>query len=359
MSRNFHRLVVKEVRRETPECVSVSFQVPDESKDGFRYLPGQYITLKAIVDGEELRRSYSICSCPLDGELRIAVKEIPGGRFSGFVNRRLKAGDTIEAMTPLGRFCPPIGDGQAKKYMVFAAGSGITPISSIARTVLRTEPGSTFLLVYGNRSRSLIVFREEIEALKNLYMERFQVIHVLSRERTEADLNSGRIDRDKCLRIDAAIMPFSAVDEFFVCGPSGMIEAVSQCLADKDVPRQRVHIERFHADGKPAAARPESKDATETSRKARVTVTLDGVESRFELDFNGPAILDAAMSNGLDVPFACKGGMCCTCRAKLEKGEVDMELNYALTPEEVAEGYILTCQSHPRTSEVQVNYDAR
>ena len=359
MSRHFHPLLVKEVRRETPECVSVSFHVPDERKDAFRYLAGQYITLKAVVDGQELRRSYSICSCPLDGELRIAVKEVPGGRFSGFVNRRLQAGDTIEAMTPLGRFCPPIGDGQAKRYMAFAAGSGITPIASIAKTVLRTEPESTFLLVYGNRSRNLIIFREEIEALKNLYMERLQVIHVLSRERTEADLNSGRIDREKCLRIDSAIMPFASVDEFFVCGPSGMIDAVTECLAGKGIPRERLHIERFHADGKAAATRRIAEDAGESSRKSNISVTLDGVESRFELDFNGPSILDAAMSNGLDVPFACKGGMCCTCRAKLEKGEVDMELNYALTPEEVAEGYILTCQSHPRTSEVQVNYDAR
>jgi ring-1,2-phenylacetyl-CoA epoxidase subunit PaaE len=359
MSVHFQSLTVEEVRRETPDCVSVSFRVPEESREAFHFLPGQHLTLRAKVDGEELRRNYSICSSPLDGELRIAVKEVAGGRFSTYVNRVLKAGDVLDAMPPMGRFCPPVGEGRAKRYMAFAAGSGITPIASIVKTVLRTEPESTFVLVYGNRSRSRIVFREELEALKNMYMGRFQVIHVLSRERTEAALHSGRIDADKCRAIDRAIMPFERVDEFFLCGPSGMIEAVSEQLAAMGVSRERIHVERFHVHGTAAVLRREGSTTTVVSGKSAVTLLLDGVESRFDLDFDGSSILDAAMSNGLDVPFACKGGMCCTCRAKLEKGEVDMDLNYALTPEEVAEGYILTCQSHPRTAEVQVNYDAR
>lgn len=359
MSVHFHPLTVEEVRRETPDCVSVSFRVPEEFRDAFHFLPGQHLTLRAKVDGEELRRNYSICSSPLDGELRIAVKEVAGGRFSTYVNRVLKAGDVLDAMPPMGRFCPPVGEGRAKRYMAFAAGSGITPIASIVKTVLRTEPESAFVLVYGNRSRSRIVFREELEALKNLYMERFQLIHVLSRERTEAALHSGRIDAEKCRAIDRAIMPFARIDEFFLCGPSGMIEAVSEQLAAMGVSRERIHAERFHVDGTAAVLRREGSTTTGVSGKSAVTLRLDGVESRFDLDFDGSSILDAAMSNGLDVPFACKGGMCCTCKAKLEKGEVDMDLNYALTPEEVAEGYILTCQSHPRTAEVQVNYDAR
>lgn len=358
MSIRFHPLEVYEVRRETPECVSVAFRMPEELKETFRHLPGQHITIKAKVDGEELRRNYSICSSPLDEELRIAVKEVPSGRFSGFVNRSLKAGDVLEAMPPMGRFCPELEAGRSKRYMAFAAGSGITPVISILKTVLRTEPQSSFLLVYGNRSRGRIIFREEIEAIKNLHMERFQVIHVLSRERTEAVLHSGRIDAEKCRLIDRSIMPFAEVDEFFVCGPSGMIDAVTAGIAEKGVPRQRVHVERFHVDGAVGGGR-EVVDGVAEGGKANVSILLDGVESRFDLDFNGASILDAAMANGLDVPFACKGGMCCTCRARLEKGEVDMDLNYALTPEEVAEGYILTCQSHPRTEEVRVNYDSR
>lgn len=358
MSVHFHPLEVCGVRRETPECVSVAFRIPGELKETFRHLPGQHITVKTIVDGEELRRNYSICSSPLDEELRIAVKEVPSGRFSGFVNRSLKAGDVLEAMPPMGRFCPDLKPGRSKRYLAFAAGSGITPVISILKTVLRTEPESSFLLVYGNRSRGRIIFREEIEALKNLHMERFQVIHVLSRERTEAALHSGRIDAEKCRLIDGRIMPFAEVDEFLVCGPGGMIDAVTAEIAEMGVPRERVHVERFHIDG-PVAGRRETAEGVASGGKAEVSILLDGVESRFNLDFNGESILDAAMANGLDVPFACKGGMCCTCRARLEKGEVDMDLNYALTPEEVSEGYILTCQSHPRTEEVRVNYDSR
>lgn len=359
MSLRFHPLKVMDLRRETPDCVSVAFHIPEGLKETFRFLPGQHLTLKAEVDGEELRRNYSICSSPLDGELRIAVKEVPGGRFSTFVNRRLKTGDTIDAMPPMGRFSPPIGEGPPKTYVAFAAGSGITPIASIVKTVLRTEPESRFLLVYGNRSRSRIIFREEIEALKNRYIDRFQVIHVLSRERTEAALHSGRIDADKCRAIDAGVMAFDRVDAFLLCGPSGMIDAVSQHLKEKGVSRERIHVERFHVDGAGPAQKREAGEEKGAKGMASVTVRLDGVESRFELDFNGASILDAAMTNGLDVPFACKGGMCCTCKARLREGEVDMDLNYALTPEEVAEGYILTCQSHPRTSEVRVDYDAR
>ena len=357
MSIHFHPLKVREVRRETAECVSVSFLIPDESKETFRFLPGQHITLRAKVDGQELRRNYSICSSPLEGELRIAVKEVPGGRFSTFVNRRVKTGDTIDVMPPMGRFCPTVGDAQAKSYVAFAAGSGITPIASIVKTVLLTEPHSRFLLVYGNRSRSRIIFREDLEALKNRYIDRFQIVHVLSRERTDAALHSGRIDAEKCRAIDASITAFDRVDEFFLCGPSGMIENVSEHLSGMGVQKERIHVERFHSDG--AAVKREAGEEAGASGKASVTVRLDGVESRFDLDFNGSSILDAAMAEGLDVPFACKGGMCCTCKARLQKGEVDMDLNYALTPEEVAEGYILTCQSHPRTSEVQVDYDAR
>ena len=359
MSLHFHPLQVREVRRETAECVSVSFEIPPALKSVFAYQQGQNITVKATINGKELRRNYSICSSPLEDDFRIAIKQLEGGQFSTYANRALQAGDTLELLPPTGKFFTPLDPAKRRTYVAFAAGSGITPILSILRTTLETEPQSQFLLVYGNRSRANILFREALEALKNKYPERFQLIHVLSRERTEAPLTAGRIDAEKCRLIHEKILSIAQVDAFFLCGPSAMIETVRTTLETLGADRTKIHYELFHAPGKGARVQPSAANDGSGGQKAKVTVQLDGIITHFELDFHGDTILEAAMKQGIDVPFACKGGMCCTCRARLESGEVDMDVNYALEEEEVANGFILTCQSHPRTDIVSVNYDVR
>lgn len=352
---------ISDVRKETDECVSVAFEIPETLKEVFSFQQGQNIVVKAVIDGEEVRRNYSICCSPTDKELRIAVKMVEGGKFSTYACRSLKKGDSLELMPPTGKFFTELDSLHQKTYVAFAAGSGITPIYSIICATLETEPHSKFLLVYGNRNRSGIIFREQLEALKNLYIDRFQLIHVLSRERMDSTLQSGRIDAEKCKIINEKIMPLDDVDDFFICGPEEMIGNVRNALAAMGIPRQKIHVELFHsARGKKADQILSSSNQTEAMpRSAQVTIRLDGVSSTFALAFDGDTILNAAMKLGIDVPYACKGGMCCTCRAKLESGEVDMDLNYALEHDEVEAGFILTCQSHPRTEHVTVNYDIR
>jgi ring-1,2-phenylacetyl-CoA epoxidase subunit PaaE len=361
MSIHFHPLKVREVRRETPDSVSVAFDIPPELTDSFRFTQGQSITVRATLNGEEVRRNYSICSSPFDNELRIAVKQVPSGKFSTFANQSLKKGDVLELLPPTGKFFTVLDPGIKKNYVAFAAGSGITPILSIIKTTLKTEPGSTFLLVYGNKQRKSILFREELEALKNTYLDRFQIIHVLSRERTESALHAGRIDTEKCIMISDKIVNLATIDEFFICGPSAMIDCVKDFLESKGIDRKKIHFELFNAPRKQTGI--DEKKLAESKQyanaRAQISIQLDGMVSQFELDFNGETILNAAMKQGIDLPFACKGGMCCTCRAKLESGEVDMDHNYALEHEEVEAGFILTCQSHPRSETLFVNFDVR
>jgi len=361
MSIHFHPLKITEVKRETPDSVSVVFDIPNELADAFRFTQGQNITVRATLDGEEVRRNYSICSSPYDNELRIAVKLVPAGRFSSFANQTLKKGDVLEVLPPTGKFYTVLDPGNTKNYVAFAAGSGITPILSIIKTTLKTEAGSTFLLVYGNKQRKSILFREELEALKNIYLDRFQIIHILSRERTESVLHAGRIDTEKCVLISDKIVNLSTIDEFFICGPAAMIDTVKEFLSDKGIDRKKIHVELFNAPKQIVAN--DNKKHAETKQyenaRAKVSIQIDGIVSQFELDFNGETILNAAMKQGIDLPFACKGGMCCTCRAKLESGEVDMDHNYALEQEEVEAGFILTCQSHPRGETLFVNFDVR
>lgn len=361
MSIHFHPLKVSEVRRETPDSVSVVFDIPAELADSFRFKQGQNITVRTTLNGEEVRRNYSICSSPFDNELRIAVKQVPEGKFSTFANQSLKKGDVLELLPPTGKFYTALDPGVRKNYVAFAAGSGITPVLSIIKTTLKTEPGSTFLLVYGNKQRKSILFREELEALKNIYLDRFQIIHILSRERTESALHAGRIDTEKCILISEKIINLSTIDEFFICGPVAMIDSVKEFLLNKGIDPKKIHFELFNAPQKLTDI--DEKKLAESKHyanaRAQVSIQLDGIVSQFELDFNGETILNAAMKQGIDLPFACKGGMCCTCRAKLESGEVDMDHNYALEHEEVEAGFILTCQSHPRSETLFVNFDVR
>lgn len=359
MSIHFEQLTVREVRRETNDCVSIAFEIPETLKNSFQFLQGQYITLKTKIGGEEVRRSYSICSSPLDHELRVAVKKVPQGIFSTYANEVLKAGDQLDVMPPMGKFFTPLIPTQKKNYVGFAAGSGITPLLSIIKTTLQTERESTFTLVYGNRNRHSIIFRETLEALKNKYMNRFRLIHILSRETTDTPLNSGRIDADKCSVLCDKTIDLKQTDEFFLCGPEEMIFAVKNVLEQQLVPAEKIHFELFTTAGQQHRKNHQQEEDTDKGPKSKITVTLDGISFDFELSQKGDAILDAALKQGADLPYACKGGVCCTCRAKLVEGEVDMEVNYGLEPDEIEQGFILTCQAHPKSEKVVVDFDVK
>ena len=357
----FYPLQVKDVRPETADCVSVSLEVPAELAETFRFAPGQYLTFRRHFGDAEVRRSYSICSSPSDGELRVAIKKVEEGKFSTYAHSELKAGEVLEVMPPMGKFTPHPNDKQHKEYIAFAAGSGITPIMSIMKTVLEEEPNSSFTLIYGNRGKHSIIFREAIEALKNKYMLRLRIYHVLSREYMDIPLFSGRIDAAKCAEFCKTLIDVKTVDEAFICGPEEMILSVRQQLTDLGMHAADVHIELFTSPDQPKAEHEKwvSAHKSEGGPMCKVSITLDGNTFDLELGFNGESILDAALRSGADLPYACKGGVCCTCRALVTEGEVEMEVNYALDQHEVDKGYVLTCQAHPRTERVVVDFDAR
>ncbi len=357
----FYPLKVKNVRPETADCVSVSLEVPGELAEIFRFAPGQYLTFRRHFGGAEVRRSYSICASPKDGELRVAIKKVEEGKFSTYAHSELKAGDVLDVMPPMGKFTPKKTETKHKEYLAFAAGSGITPIMSIMKSVLEDEPDSSFTLVYGNRGKNSIIFREAIEALKNKYMLRLRIYHVLSREYVEIPLFSGRIDAAKCAEFCKTLIDINTIDEAFICGPENMILSVRQQLTDLGMPSSNVHIELFTSPDQPKAVHEKWVEShkNESGPVSKVSITLDGVTFDMEVPFVGESILDAALKNGADLPYACKGGVCCTCRAKVTEGEVEMEVNYALDHSEVEKGYVLTCQSHPRTERVIIDFDAR
>jgi ring-1,2-phenylacetyl-CoA epoxidase subunit PaaE len=354
---HFHKLTVKDIQHETRDCVSIAFDIPEESGKDFLFKQGQNITVKMKMEGEEIRRSYSICSCPFDNELRIAVKKVYDGSFSTFANQKLKRGDVLEVLPPTGTFFTEVNISNKKKYVLFAAGSGITPVISIIKTILRTEPESTVTLVYGNRNVSSIIFKEDLEALKDKHLQRFRIYHILSRERTEATINYGRIDAEKCARL-ARLIDLATVDEFFICGPEKMIFTIQEFLKTYGIGKKKIHFELFTTPTRKnikiyTAKNPQEDEGSE------ITVKMDGRSFTFMLDYNSNNILDASLAQGADLPFACKGGVCCTCKAKLVEGEVEMEVNYGLEQEEVKAGFILTCQSHPRSKKVIVDYDSK
>lgn len=353
----FHTLSVKEVRKETVDTVSVAFDVPTDLATDFEFIQGQYLTLRAEINGEDVRRSYSICTSPLDDDLRVAIKKVEDGRFSTFANEVLQAGDSLEVMTPTGRFYTELFPENDKRYVAFAAGSGITPVMSIMKTVLKTEPNSEFILFYGNRKTDSIIFKEEIEALKNIYLERLSVYHILSREALGSPLFEGRIDKDRTAKFCNLFLDVNTVDEFFLCGPEEMIFAVKDQLAELGVDEKKVHFELFTSPvGKLGKKKPKKK-APITEGVNDVTIILDGHSYSFQLEEDGDNILDAALNQGADLPFACKGGVCCTCRAKVKEGTVNMDVNYALEPWEVEQGFVLTCQAHPTSKKVVVDFD--
>ena len=354
MSIHFHALRIKEIQRPTTECVTIEFEVPDQLKDQFSFVQGQNLTLKTLLNGEEIRRSYSICSAPYENRLMVAVKKVEGGRFSTWANEKLRAGDQIEVLPPTGKFHTPLNPSASKNYLAFAAGSGITPILSILKTTLHTEPESRFTLVYVNRHRPSIIFLEELEALKNLYLQRFHYINLLTREQTDAALFHGRLDAQK-LRELGTLIPYAAQDEVYICGPETMIFCVKDYLQNIGIPDSRIHFELFSSMRQPAVNRPE---AGNQSGEYTLRIISDG--RSFEFSSAGQnSILDDALAQGADLPYACKGGMCCTCKARLLEGRVEMNVTWGLEPDEISKGFILTCQAHPVTERVVVDFDTR
>jgi ring-1,2-phenylacetyl-CoA epoxidase subunit PaaE len=355
MTPRFHTLRIAEVRRETPDAISLRFDVPAELRGEYAFVQGQHLTLRTQLDGEELRRTYSICAGVDDGELRVAIKQVAGGRFSSWANQALRTGDRIDVLTPDGRFHTPLNPGNAKHYVAFAAGSGITPVLSLVKTTLKREPRSRFTLLYCNRRQSSVLFQEELEDIKDRYLARFTLYNLFSREHQEVELFNGRLDAAKVRAFAEALLPADTIDEAFVCGPGAMLDEVAAALHGLGLPAGQVHLERFGVPGSAPGHHVEPQDAPH----ALITVIADGVKREVEFRQGDASILDAALRSGLDLPYSCKGGMCCTCRGKLLEGRARMDKNYSLEPKDLAAGFILTCQAHPLSERVVVSYDER
>ncbi len=360
----FHRLRIREVSPETADSVSVAFEVPPALREDYRFVQGQFLTLRHLFDGEDVRRAYSVCVGTGDydrnGELRVAIKRVAGGRFSNWANDALAAGDSIDVMTPDGRFFVPLDPARGRHYLGIAGGSGITPMLSLVETILATEAASRFTLVYGNRDCASIMFLERIEALKNRYMTRFARIHVLSEEVHEIALFHGLLDETRCGELLDSLAPADGLDHVFVCGPEPMMAAAEAALAARGVGPQRISIERFGTPAPPPAAPPATPGAAaDDGPAAEVSIQVDGKERRLRVPFEGRSILDAGLAAGASLPYSCKGGVCCTCRARVLEGEVRMERNYTLEDWEIERGFVLTCQAHPLTPVVRLSYDER
>jgi ring-1,2-phenylacetyl-CoA epoxidase subunit PaaE len=357
----FHPLRVRRIEPDTAEAVIVTFEVPPDLRDVFGFTQGQYLTLRRDVDGQDLRRSYSICAGVDDGELRVGVRKVNGGVFSNWINEHLQHGDTIHVMAPQGRFFVPIDIAARRQYLGIAGGSGITPILSIMKTVLGREPHARFTLIYGNRALKSTMFKEEIEDLKNKYLSRLVLHHVFSDEHTDAPLNHGVMNRDKIGEFLHTLVPAQRIDHAFVCGPYQMNDEAEAALLAAGVNEERIHIERFGIAPQAAQAvgavihQAQPGDA----EIAKVTIIRDGLRREIEFRKDQPSILDCASAAGLEVPFSCTSGVCGTCRAKLVEGTVRMERNFALDKKEVEAGFVLTCQAHPTTERVVLSFDER
>lgn len=352
----FHKLIVSEVVKETPDCVSVAFDVPAGLEKDYAYIQGQHLTLKLMVNGKEVRRSYSICSSPMVKEpLRVAVKRVKDGVGSNFINDTIKKGDAIEIMTPMGNFHTELKNTNRKHYVLFAGGSGITPMMSIIRTILLAEPESKLTLFYGNFNEESTIFKKKLDELQAANAGKLTIHYIFEKPQTAGfpDELTGMLTQDKVKALIAKFVERNPVIEYFICGPGPMMDNVKEVLEASNVNKHFIHIEYFTS----VVADESPKSGSGPSSVCEVTVTMDGNDTTFQLASNGKAILDAAMDAGVDAPFSCKGAVCATCRAKLVEGKVTMDMNYALTDDEIEEGYILTCQSHPTTPIVKVDYD--
>ena len=351
----FYPLTVQAVKNETRDAVIIVFDVPVALQDRFRFTQGQYVTLRAVIDGEEVRRSYSICSAVQDAKLRVGVKRTPGGVFSGWILANLKPGDTLEVMPPEGRFYVRLSPVNQKHYVAFAVGSGITPIFSVVKTTLLTEANSSFTLFYGNRASGTVMFREELAELKDVFMDRFSLIHIMTREQQDVDLLNGRITGEKAERLVRQFCRIDKIDTIFLCGPEEMVREVSTHLKALGIEESRIKIELFTVKSAESRSGKKVSDSA-VSPACEVTLVVDGGRLQFQME-QGETILNAALGRGIDLRHSCKSGVCATCRAKLIAGQVDMDSNYALEDYEVARGFILTCQSYPVTDHVTVDFD--
>jgi len=349
----FYPLTIQSIKNETRDAVILTFAVPSELEPLFRFTQGQFVTLRAFIEGEEIRRSYSICSAVQDGRLRVAIKRTPGGVFSNWVMENVKAGDVLEVMPPEGRFHVRLSATNEKHYAAFAVGSGITPIFSIIKTTLLTEPNSSFTLFYGNRASSSIMFREELAELKDLFLKRFSLIHVMSREHQDVDLLNGRITAEKTEELLARFCRWETIDTVFLCGPNEMVEDVSRKLKELGLPESRIKVELFTV----GETLPRPKRTWDTqAADCEVTLIVDGDRREFSMR-RDETVLNAALARGIDLRHSCKSGVCATCRAKLLEGNVDMDANYALEDYEIARGFILTCQSYPVSDRLTIDFD--
>jgi len=367
-----HRLTIAEVRQEATDAISVRFAVPQPLREAYRFSAGQFVTLAADIDGESVRRSYSICSSPSDfdasGTLKVGIRRVAGGRFSNWANDQLRAGRDIDVMTPDGRFGIAFAPQGKRHYLGIAGGSGITPMLALIKTALETEPECRFTLIYGNRTVGSIMFLEALEGLKNRWIERLSIFHVLSEETTEVDLLNGLLDRERLSRFFERAIDASVLDYAFVCGPAPMMAAAEAALAQAGVVRERIRIERFASPDAPPAKRPPPPQPVAAGTadalrgqpaSARVTIVVDGKARAIGVPFEGPSILDSAMAAGIGLPYACKAGVCCTCRARVLEGKVQMDKQYSLEQHELDSGFVLSCQAHPVTAEVRLSFDER
>jgi len=352
----FYPLSVSKVQQETRDCIAVTFAVPAELQDSFKYTQGQHLTLRTNIESEDVRRSYSICSAVQDGSLRVAIKRTPGGMFSCWANDMLKPGATIDVMPPMGHFNVPLDAQSHRNYMAFAAGSGITPILSIIKTTLLAEPNSKFTLFYGNRASSSVIFKNELMELKDSYLERLNIVYVMSREQQDIELFNGRITKEKTRQFLEHWVDIKDYDVAFICGPEDMMHGVSEALQEAGMPKSNIKIELFAA----SIPKHQHKARAQTSAEphlTEVTVIMDGSAATFTMEKDKESILDAGLRAGLDMRYSCKGGVCSTCRCKVLEGKVDMDVNYALEDYEIARGFVLSCQSFPTTDKVIIDYD--
>ncbi len=357
MSIDFHTLRVVDVKRETPDAVSIRLEAPAKLAATFAFKAGQHLTVRRMFGREEIRRNYSLCVSPSEGVVKIGVKKIAGGAFSTWANEELKVGDTLEVMAPHGSFTWAFEPKAAHHYAAFAGGSGITPILSLIKTSLEIEPQSRFTLCYGNRTSASIMFLEELAGLKDRYIDRFSVFHFLEDEEEEIALFNGRLDTDKCEDILATLIAPETIDAFFICGPGPMMDAIEAALHARDVPKSKILIERFTTGPLSAAQAATARALEEKAAGLKMSVTLNGRRMNVTFDPANKSILDNVRAAGLAAPFACKGGVCATCRAKVTAGQVEMKVNYGLSAEELAEGYVLTCQATPVSDGVALTYD--
>jgi ring-1,2-phenylacetyl-CoA epoxidase subunit PaaE len=358
MSASFHPLTIAEIVPETADAISILFEVPEELRETFCFKPGQHLTLKGEIEGEDVRRNYSLCVAPQDGEVKVTVKRIAGGAFSNWANENLKTGDVLDVMPPHGSFTWDFDPKAGNHYVGFAGGSGITPVMSLLKAALLTEPASRFTLFYGNRDSRSVIFLEELARLKNRYMGRLEVNHFLAEEMEDIELFNGMLDRDKCSDILSCLIDPAEVAAFFICGPGPMMDAAEGALCESAVPREKIHLERFTADRPPEALQAQLREMSRQSAGLEMLVTLDGRKRRVPFDVAAGNILDSARVAGLPAPYACKAGVCATCRARVLSGDVEMAQRYGLSDDEIEAGYVLTCQSVPKGEGVEVDYDA-